>query len=746
MASYSGYGYHLQRDVVERLPSGIFFQADQLQHGPDLTKVYEKGIDLLHFPVFRREDICYSTPSYESQSTNFQSGGQSAGDLRCVPLLNVNIEADVQSTLAKILVTQTFTNHSSASIKEAHYSFPLYDGSAIVSFRCYIGHDKLLSGVVKPKDVREFLCLAPSPHPHIIQTARNEFKEAMAKQKVGAMLEEHTPEVFETRLGNIPAKTTVKVEITYVHEVKADIGGEGILLTIPSSVAPRYGTPPERYAPSLDTSGNGLHVNVNVTAAVSIRKLESRTHPISVEMGTAGPPAPVPSFGDLASVGDADTFNPNKARARLSEQTVILHKDFVLLILTAGSSMLASRALLETAPGSESQSAMMLSLNPKSLFSSYAEPEAFQGEIIFIADRSGSMTGPKMEILRNALQVFLKSIPSENVYINIYSFGSSYKSLWPTSQQYTQQNLDVAISLVSKFEADMGGTELLQPIKQAVLKRLVKPKFSTQIIVLTDGEVWNTEHTTDFVRSTRANSADDVRFFALGIGDQVSHRLVEGIGQLGGGFAEVVAVDSQGRWEERVIRMLKGALMPANFSCELEFNGMSTTEACSHAKGSTFLQAPYKITSLHPFTRFSVYFLIDKKFANGLDAVTVKTTTPSGGKIVTRVPIEQIGDSAFTVHYLAAKSLIRDLESGSSWIHACSKSKSSSVDSAASEVGERLGIQYQVPSKWTTFVAVENTKKEENMSTDVQSSSGRAYHAVPKSNCSDGWLWPSTAF
>jgi hypothetical protein len=158
MASYSGYAYHLQQHVVERLPSGIFFRADQLQHGPDLTEVYEKGIDLLHFPIFRREDNGYSAPS--------QSGGQSAGDLRCAPLLNVNIDADVQSTLAKILVTQTFTNHSSASIKEAHYSFPLYDGSAIISFRCYIGNDKVLDGVVKPKDVREFLTNSKSTPSH----------------------------------------------------------------------------------------------------------------------------------------------------------------------------------------------------------------------------------------------------------------------------------------------------------------------------------------------------------------------------------------------------------------------------------------------------------------------------------------------------------------------------------------------------------------------------------------------------
>src|SRR6266480_242553 len=117
---------------------------------------------------------------------------------------------------------------------------------------------------------------------NVFQMARKEFNEAVKKQKVAALLEEHTPEIFETHLGNIPAKTTVKVEIIYVNELKADIGGEGVLVTIPTSVAPRYGTPPTRFSSSSATAKNGLHITVNVAATVALRKLESRTHPISV--------------------------------------------------------------------------------------------------------------------------------------------------------------------------------------------------------------------------------------------------------------------------------------------------------------------------------------------------------------------------------------------------------------------------------------------------------------------------------
>ena len=550
------------------------------------------------------------------------------------------------------------------------------------------------------------------------QVAREEFNEAVAQQQVAALLEEHTPEIFETKLGNIPARTSIKVEIVYVNELKADIEGEGVLVSLPTSIAPRYGIPPPQMSASSAIDKNGLHITVHVHASEPLRKLESRTHPIAVEMGTAdigGIPAAVSTFGELLDATERrdNKFDPKKAKATLSERHATLGCDFILLILTSGSNMLASKALLEEAPGAQAQSAMELTLNPRDLFSPYVEPEFFNGEIIFIADRSGSMHGGKMNTLKDVLSVFLKSL-TEEVYFNIYSFGSKCTSIWPQSQPYTDNNVELAAREISTFTASMGGTEILQPIKEAVQKRIVKKSFTTQIICLTDGEVWEESAVRHFVRDTRAELKDAVRFFALGIGDMVSHRLVEGIGTGGGGFTEVVPVDNRARWEGRVMRMLKGALAPKSYDCEIEFHGQSTKAACSFTVGSSFMQAPYQTPALHPFSRTMIYFLFDKEHGTNLNFVTLKTSTSSGKRIAVEVPVSKATVGSYTVHHLAAKAIVVNLETGETRLRG-TMIESETENVAGQELIKQLAISYHITSKWTSFVAVEKRGKEENV-------------------------------
>jgi hypothetical protein len=64
-------------------------------------------------------------------------------------------------------------------------------------------------------------------------------------------------------------------------------------------------------------------------------------------------------------------------------------------------------------------------------------------EIIFIADRSGSMGG-QIPTLVSALKVFLKSIPIGCMF-NICSFGSHHSFLWSKSQMYGHDTLAEAI-------------------------------------------------------------------------------------------------------------------------------------------------------------------------------------------------------------------------------------------------------------------------------------------------------------
>ena len=58
-------------------------------------------------------------------------------------------------------------------------------------------------------------------------------------------------------------------------------------------------------------------------------------------------------------------------------------------------------------------------------------------EYVCVVDRSGSMSGTAMKNAKEALKLFIHSLPSENTFVNVYSFGSNFSCLWETSQPYT---------------------------------------------------------------------------------------------------------------------------------------------------------------------------------------------------------------------------------------------------------------------------------------------------------------------
>ena len=88
-------------------------------------------------------------------------------------------------------------------------------------------------------------------------------------------------------------------------------------------------------------------------------------------------------------------------------------------------------------------------------------------EYVFLLDRSGSMSGAPISLAVKALKLFLHSLPL-GCKFNIFSFGSDYEQVFMKSQTYNQESLDRAEEIVSSFEADLGGTEIYEPL-QAIL-------------------------------------------------------------------------------------------------------------------------------------------------------------------------------------------------------------------------------------------------------------------------------------
>ncbi|CAJ1073982.1 von Willebrand factor A domain-containing protein 5A-like [Xyrichtys novacula] len=96
------------------------------------------------------------------------------------------------------------------------------------------------------------------------------------------------------------------------------------------------------------------------------------------------------------------------------------------------------------------------------------------GEFVFLLDHSGSMSSPvnhtnrnetRISSARDTLLLLLKSLPV-GFYFNIYSFGSGFEPIFPKSVEYSQRTMEGALKKVGEMQANLGGTEILDPLKQ----------------------------------------------------------------------------------------------------------------------------------------------------------------------------------------------------------------------------------------------------------------------------------------
>jgi hypothetical protein len=279
-----------------------------------------------------------------------------------------------------------------------------------------------------------------------------------------------------------------------------------------------------------------MKIEVEVSMSSNITSVQSPSHPISVHLGGLTQDTTTP-------------FNPQQALMTHTLRSTSLSMDFILVVKCA--SLSSPCALLEAHPTIPNLSALMVTLVPKFNLPPSTTLQ-HQPEVVFIVDRSGSMI-PCITPLKSALSVFLKSIPV-SVNFNICSFGSSHSFLWPVSQLYTSSTFTQAQQHCNVISANMGGMEILPPIRATMAHRLRGSNL--EIMVLTNGQVWNS---TELFAYVEAQTKGNVRVFSLGIGVDVSHELIDGLARVGKGFSQVVSAETEGI-EGKVMRMLRGAL------------------------------------------------------------------------------------------------------------------------------------------------------------------------------------------
>ncbi|XP_042072327.1 von Willebrand factor A domain-containing protein 5A isoform X4 [Haplochromis burtoni] len=578
-----------------------------------------------------------------------------------VPLKSIEVELEVRDHVATVVSTLNYENKEDKPL-EAVFVFPLPGDAAVCHFSAQIGQTQIVAEV-KEK-----------------QKAREEYDDALSSGQQAFLLEEsdQSPDIFSLSVGSLPPGESASIRLEYVTElaVQAD---DGLRFCLPAVLNPRY--------QPQGSEGAGVQVT-SVPASLVPYSLSFSARVSS--------PRPISKVESNCSLDPLQYLNTDQTQATV--KLAAGHKfdrDVELLIYYKDAhqpTAVVEAGQASAEPGSlMGDSVVMVSLYPE-FPQSVTSSVASCGEFVLLMDRSGSMSNSRISSARDTLLLLLKSLPM-GCYFNIYSFGSRYEHIFPKSVEYSQQTMEEALKTVVQMEANLGGTEMLQPLKHIYSQPCIpnQPRQVThQLFVFTDGEVWDTKEVIDLVK----RNSDSHRCFSFGIGEGASSALINGMAKEGGGHAQFIT--DTDRMQAKVMQSLRFALQPAVVD-------ISVTWDLPKEVSVTVLSPP--ITALFPGQRSLIYAQLSGQSSEAAEGcVTVKYSLaghPSENQL--HFSLRPAEDTGLTVHKLGARTLIRSLEEGEhrGW-----------QDTKVKEKVVQLSVQSGISSSLTAFIAVFNNNGE----------------------------------
>jgi len=396
--------------------------------------------------------------------------------------VNTDIQVDITGLIARVEVTQKFSNHSN-QWAEGIYRYPLPQGAAVDRMYIKVG-ERILEGEIQEKE-----------------TARRVYEKARDNGQTATLVEQQRRNQFETRLANIGPGEAIEITIGYLQNVSYN--DMSYHLRIPMTFTPRWtpgrasgallaphtlaagqlpATPiPEPVlAPSSSSNDHGLTLQANLISTFEFAAIESRYHDVDIRQVDSG------------------------YRIELLDPYAITDRDFDLSWTPALQSM--PSVSLTTFNDGESVYAQLM-LAPPLANSITAQAR----EVILIIDTSGSMEGGSLEQAQAALVHALKSLgPDDN--FNLLQFNSVTEALFDQSVPVTQTSLYVAQNFINSLQAN-GGTDMAPALKSALAMPDI-PGLMRQVVFVTDGAVGNESQLLQRV----AANLDDSRMFTVAIG------------------------------------------------------------------------------------------------------------------------------------------------------------------------------------------------------------------------------------
>jgi Ca-activated chloride channel family protein len=369
--------------------------------------------------------------------------------------------------------------NTTGQILEGVYRFRLPEDAVIGAFSMWMG------GVEKHGRVLE------------AAQARRTYDAIVRKQKDPGLLEQVGWREFRVNVYPIPKFDTVRVKLEYSHVVRDDLALQTLEIPLPTQCG----------------AIGDLRVHVTVSAAHGLSGLDCPSHPQALLKVCA-----------------------EEAEASFSADGATPAGPFVVRAIPRREGF--DVALLADRPGDAAEGWFIARIVPK-----LAAPPAIPRDIAFVVDRSGSMSGKKIEQARAALLAGLDTLKPGDRF-DVISFSSDVTSLGDGHWlEVTAENLARARRAACDLAAT-GGTNIADALEAAMRPRGADGAGRLAAVVfLTDGDPTVGETAPERILAAWRQESAGTRLFAFGVGNDVKDFLLTKLAVEGRGDARYVRED-----------------------------------------------------------------------------------------------------------------------------------------------------------------------------------------------------------
>ncbi|KAJ5072393.1 von willebrand factor a domain-containing protein 5a [Anaeramoeba ignava] len=578
-----------------------------------------------------------------------------------IPLINTTYSTEISDSSALVTVVQKYFNDDDSPL-ESVFVFPVDSNCSVCGLEVYL-NEKHVVAKIKEKE-----------------KAQNIYQDAISIGNTGVVVSQKSREVLSTDIGNLLPKSQCVIKIKYVTELRSKELNKSQLF-IPTTIIPRY-LPVDFDA--NDMKHSEIINPVYISNKANIFEDENQEYLYGIQI--KGKISTNSTIKNIVSTTHEikSSIQDKNADFHFKFEDSDFGKDFVLEI--------------ETDDPKNQKAIIGCYNNTYSTICKFIPEkttEMKKAELIFLLDRSGSMMGSRIQAVKETMNILLHSIP-ESCLFNVIGFGSNYEILFKDgSVKYNNKNLKIAKEKNEILDANLGGTELLAPLRHILSKPPLKD-YPRLVFVLTDGAVMNTEQVLSLVKQNASNST----FFTFGIGDGVSRELVEGIAKLGNGQYEFIIGNEDIR--SKVMRQLASAFTGLYSNIHLEWKNM---------KEPVFV-SPHHLYQITPDMTYTIYAILQDDTPGEL---VLAANDPDGKPVSWSIKLDPKSSAIHnrSIQYIVAKQMINDLQNKNSKHHT---SDGALIDGATQEIVDKeilsLGLANDMVTPFTSFVAVvENEDK-----------------------------------